>query len=471
MSPDEIKFWQGCRTSLKFFTTKALGLKWPKHYSEWEQTVESSSRAKLEAPRGSWKTYFFSLAYPLWKILRGKTEVLMVSDSEDQARKNLRTMRQFIENNETLAPMRPTTKELWGTDQVSFPNGSLVTIMGFGTSRRGTHPDIIIPDDIESESSKMSREDRDRMFFGVISGMALPHTKIAVVGTPLEFGDVLQQLDKNEAYKKWTRPAIVDGVNQYSDIWTDEWLAFRRLEMGSLNFAREMLLDRIDPATQPFKSEFAVFYKETPDNFARKVTVIDPAYTERDGDATAIVTVGFTHGNHAYVLEAKEVRRDDPGKIVDEIFRTIMSQNPDTVGIEKRAGEIVSYSFEERRTRENLWNFRYVELSHGGVSKGNRVRQVGGLVPRWEARAIHLHPDQKNLLEELYQFRLDDTGRGHDDLVDALAYCFHPDMSQPNTGKQFVPRAETSRIGRAFYRVARDGSADAGKAILMGNAA
>src|SRR5207249_4713176 len=130
--------------------------------------------------RGSWKTFFFSLAYPLWRILKAKTEVLMVSDSEDQARKNLRTMRQFIETNETLAPMRPTTKELWGTDQVSFPNGSLVAIMGFGTSRRGTHPDLIIPDDIESESSKMGREDRDRMFFGVISGMALPHTKIAV---------------------------------------------------------------------------------------------------------------------------------------------------------------------------------------------------------------------------------------------------------------------------------------------------
>src|SRR4029079_17533460 len=99
-------------------------------------------------------------------------------------------------------------------------------------------------------------------------------------------------------------------------------------------------------------------------------------------------------------------------------------QEPDTVGIEKRNGEIVSYSFEERRTRENLWNFRYVELTHGGQSKGNRVRWVGGLVPRWEARAIHVHPEQKNLLEELYQFLLDDSGQGHDDLVDALAYCF-----------------------------------------------
>ena len=450
MSPNEVRFWQGCKASLKFFTTNALKLMWPKHYSEWEQTVESSQRAKLEAPRGSWKTYFFSLAYPLWRILRGKTEVLMVSDSEDQARKNLRTMRQFIESNETLAPMRPTTKELWGTDQVSFPNGSLVTIMGFGTSRRGTHPDLIIPDDIESESSKMSREDRDRMFFGVISGMALPHTKIAVVGTPLEFGDILQQLDKNEAYKTWRRPALVNGVNQFSDIWTDEWLAFRRKEMGSINFSREMLLERIDPTTQPFKRDYETLYDQLPEKFAYTVTCCDPAYTENDGDYTAIVTVKFTHGNHAYISEAKRIRKEDPGMIVNELFKTINAQEPNAVGLPKKKGEAVSYSFRERQVRENRWDFSYVELPET-QGKAHKTR-IGGLVPRWEARSIHVHRNMKDLLEEFYQFRLDDS-HPHDDQLDALAHCFNPEMVRPNDGKQFVPRSENTRAGVPFYHV------------------
>lgn len=463
---EQVNHWLLAKSSLRYFTVKFLGLKWPDHYSEWEKQIEGNQRCLFEAPRGSWKSYFFSLAYPLWRILRSKTEVLLVSDSEDQARKSLRLIRETVETREELAPMRPSTKEIWGVDQASFSNGSLVNIMGFGTSKRGIHPDLIIPDDIESENNKMSREDKDRMYFGVITGMALPHTKIATVGTPLEFNDLLDQLSKNQAYAKWRRPAQEKGVNRFPDLWKDEWLAFRREEMGTLNFAREMLLERIDPATQPFKSQFVTFYREVPENFARVVTVVDPAYTASDGDATAIVTVGFTHGNHAYVLEAKEIRRDEPGKIVDEIFKTISAQTPGVVGIERRKGEVVSYTFEERRTRENRWDFQYVELSHGGLSKGNRAMMVGGLIPRWEARAVHVHPEMKNLLEELYQFRFDDLGKGHDDLVDALAYCFHPTMAQPNTGRQYVPTPENSKVGHSLYHVGRNDSNQSARTLL-----
>lgn len=441
--------WQKARVSFRYFVVNMLGLKFPKHYAEWEEIVENNPRSLIESPRGSWKSYFFALAYPLWKILQEKTEVLMVSDSEDQARKNLRVMRQCIENNEALAPMRPTTKELWGTDQVSFPNGSLVTIMGFGTSRRGLHPNLIIPDDIESESSKMSREDRNRMYFGVISGMATPKTKIAAVGTPLEFGDLLQQLSKNSVYKYWRRPALVGGENQFKDIWTDEWIQFKKDEMGSINFAREMMLERIDPGTQPFKRAFETLYDVLPSNFSYTATVCDPAYTEGDGDYTAIMTVKFSHGNHAYVSEAKRFRREDPGVIVDELFKTIASQKPDAVGIPKRKGEAVSYSFKERRIRENRWDFKYVELPET-QGKAHKTR-IGGLVPRWESRAIHIHKGMTDLLQEMYQFTLDDSHK-NDDMLDAMAHCFNPEMAEPG-GYRRRMTTRTQELGRPLYRV------------------
>jgi hypothetical protein len=455
MTASELKFWRGCRESLKFFTTNALGLKWPSHYSEWEGSVMASKRGLYEAPRGSWKTFFFSLAYPLWRILRSKTEVLLVSDSEGQASKNLRLMRQVIETRDELMPMRPSTKELWGTDQISFPNGSLVTIMGFGTSKRGTHPDIIINDDIEGENNRMSREDKDRMYFGVIAGMCLPETQMYTVGTPMEFGDILEQVSKNEAYNKWRRPAEKEGTNQYKDIWTDDWLSFRRKEMGSLNYAREMLLQRVDPATQPFKSQYETLYQEAPQRFQYIVTVCDPAYSENQGDYSAIVTIGLTGGNHAYVLESKAIRREDPGEVVKELVRTIRVWNPTVVGIEKRKGDAISYSFREARTRLNLWDFKYVELQSHGVSKEKRINMVGGLVSRWESRSVHIHAEMKQLREQLYAYRFDDSSKEHDDLVDALAYCFHPDMVKPNSGASSVPKdmEEASMEGRPRYQV------------------
>lgn len=451
--------WLLAQASLKYFTVKILGLTWHEHYEEWRQLLEVYDRLLIEAPRGSHKSYFFSLSYPLWQVIRGKTDILLVSDSEDQSRKNLRIIRDTVESNPYLAPLRPSTKELWGVDQAQFPNNTMVSTMGFGTSKRGEHPLLIIPDDIESERNKMTRDDKNRMYWAVITGMAVKGTKISLLGTPSEFGDLLEQAakrmgdDGQPVYCHWRKPASKSSVilkSQYPDIWTDAELVRKKAEMGSIDFAREMMLERIDPETQPFKKDYETLYRVLPEKFAYTVTACDPAYTEGDGDYTAIVTVKFTHGNHAYIADCKRIKRQNPGDIVDELFKTIEAQQPDAVGIPKKRGEAVSYSFEERRTRENRWDFKYVELPET-QGKAHKTR-IGGLVPRWEARSIHIHENMKDLLEELYMFRLDDS-HPHDDAIDALAHCFNPEMAHPNSGKKFVPRPETSRVGSAFYRV------------------
>jgi hypothetical protein len=430
--------WLGAQCSLPFFTTKFLGLKWHTHYEEWRQILEAEDRLLAEAPRGSHKSFFFSLAYPLWRIIRGTTDILLVSDSEDQARKNLRIIREKVEQTPSLKPLYPSTKELWGVDQAQFPNGSIVNTMGFGTSKRGEHPLLILCDDIESERNKMSREDKNRMYWAVVTGMAVPHTKLALLGTPLEFGDILEQASKRKddlgkpVYRHWRKPITIDGVNQYPDIWTDEQIRQRKAEMGSIDFAREMMLERIDPETQPFKKDYETLYRILPEKFAYTVTACDPAYTEGDGDYTAIVTVKFTHGNHGYVVDCKRIKRTDPGDIVDELFKTIAAQQPDAVGIPKKKGEAVSYSFNERRVRQNEWGFKYVELPET-QGKAHKTR-IGGLVPRWEARTIHIHENMKDLLDEIYMFRLDDS-HPHDDAIDALAHCFNPEMVAPNSRK------------------------------------
>lgn len=467
--------WIGAQVSLPFFTTRFLGLKWHSHYQEWKELTETKSRILAEAPRGSHKTYFFCLAYPLWKIINGKTDILMVSDSEGQARKNLRILREAVEQNPKLIPLRPSTKELWGTDICQFPNGTVANTMGFGSSKRGEHPLLMLLDDLESEHNKMTREDKNRMMWAVLVGMAMNETQLLISGTPFEFGDLLEQAAAKEdpdngkkLYAHWRKPVLVNGVNQYPDIWTDEQLRLKQIEMGTIDFAREMLLERIDPATQVFKRDYETLYDELPPRFAYTATVCDPAYTENDGDWTAIMTVKFTHGNHAYVSESKRIRKEDPALIVDELFKSIATQQPDAVGIPKRKGEAVSYSFRERRTRENRWDFKYVELPET-QGKAHKTR-IGGLAGRWEARSVHVHKNMKELLEEFYQFRLDDSHK-HDDMLDALAHCFNPAMAQPNGGKSNLPMPEKFHVGRPFYRVSRDGTGDTGKAILAGLAA
>jgi hypothetical protein len=99
-----------------------------------------------------------------------------------------------------------------------------------------------------------------------------------------------------------------------------------------------------------------------------------------------------------------------------------------------------------------------VELQTHGISKEKRINMVGGLVSRWEARAVHIHPEMKLLRAQLYAYRFDDSQKEHDDLVDALAYCFHPDIIKPNFGHSSVPvDVETASIeGKPRYQLGQD---------------
>ncbi len=445
------------QSSLKYFCIQFLGFHWPDFYSEWYDLLENNDRLHIQCARGHGKSNLVSLGYPLWKVIRGKWSGILVSYSEDQAKRLISDIRSTVMTNPLLEPIRPTTAEDWSSDRVSFPNAAKLKAIGFGTSARGHHPDDIIVDDPLKDSGGMTPEDQDRAYFAVIEGMAMPHTKIAVVGTPVGHDDLLTKLeDPSRGYTFRKYPAINQkGELLFPQIWTKEALDKKKIRQGSIHFAREYLLERTDPETQPFKNQYETRYEEIPQNFAHIVTVCDPAYSENDGDETAIVTVGLTHGNHAYVLEAKGIRREDPGKIVDELVKTIETWKPTAVGIEKRKGDALSYSFSERRARQQLWNFKFIELSHGGITKANRINAVGGLVPRWEARTIHVHRNQTHLLRELYEYRLDDSHR-HDDLVDALAYCFHPDMVIPNQGRSIIPKLQVESYGKPRYFIGRD---------------
>lgn len=451
--------WVGAQFSLKFFMTRFLHdpktgklLQWLPHYDDWYRIVREEKRSNVESPRGHGKSVFWSYALPMWDVIRGGADFLLVSYSEGQVVELLRMIRVEIESNDFLAPIRPSTKEIWMADKLGFSDGGIVRGLGFGTSARGLHPKRIVGDDMLKDSGGISSDEQERFWFGVVAGMAMPDTKIHAIGTPIDFDDLLEKLEKNPVYYNWKKPALLsDGQPMCPQLFTKESLEFKRQEQGSLQFAREYLLERIDPATQPFKRDYETLYDVLPDRFSSTVTVCDPAYSEGDGDWTAIVTVKFTHGNHAYVTDCKRIKRERPGDIVDELFKTIASQKPDAVGIPRKKGEAVSYSFDERRTRENRWDFKYVEIPEN-KGKADKTR-IGGIVPRWEARSIHIHKSMKDLLAEIYMFRLDDS-HPHDDAIDALAHCFNPELVSPNWGKRFPPTRAT-QVGRPLFRVGR----------------
>lgn len=451
--------WLLAQASLKFFMTKFLHdpktgqlLRWLPHYEDWYRIAVDEKRSNVESPRGHGKSIFWSYALPMWDVIRGGADFLLVSYSEGQVVELLRMIRQEIETNDFLSPIRPSTKEIWMADKLGFSDGGIVRGLGFGTSARGLHPKRIVGDDMLKDSGGISAQEQERFWFGVVAGMAMPGTQIHAIGTPIDFDDLLTKLEVNPVYFNWKVPAeLPDGSPMCPQLFTREALEFKRKEQGSLTYAREFMLQRIDPATQPFKREFETLYTDAPprDRFMAVQTVCDPAYSENQGDYSAIITNGLTHGNHGYLLKRTRLRRDNPGLIVQEMAKHIVEWKPDAVGIKRRKGDAISFSFDEWRIRNNQWNFKYVELKDT-VSKNDKSR-IGGLVPRWEARTLHVHPSMKDVLQELYELRLDDS-HSYDDMVDAWADCFSPEMVSPNGGRRHVPN-RSEQYGRPLMRV------------------
>ena len=122
--------WIGAQFSLKFFMTRYLRdpktgklLQWLPHYDGWYRIVLEEMRSNSEAYRGSGKSIFWSYALPLWDVIRGGADFLLVSYSEGQVIELLRMIRVEIETNDFLAPIRPSTREIWMADKLGFSHG------------------------------------------------------------------------------------------------------------------------------------------------------------------------------------------------------------------------------------------------------------------------------------------------------------------------------------------------------------
>jgi hypothetical protein len=94
-----------------------------------------SSRLALVAPRGSAKSTWVSLAYPLWAALnRHEPYILLISDSQGQARLLLEAIKRELEDNPALAQAYPAAcgqGSPWGQDRIRLANGVVLEALSF----------------------------------------------------------------------------------------------------------------------------------------------------------------------------------------------------------------------------------------------------------------------------------------------------------------------------------------------------
>src|SRR5258708_3347293 len=115
--------------------------------------MRRGTRLALVAPRGSAKSTWVSLVYPLWAAVHNQEPyILLISDSQGQARLLLEAIKRELEDNPLLAAAYPDAVgpgRPWGRDRLRLANGVVMEALGTGAKIRGRRnradrPSVII---------------------------------------------------------------------------------------------------------------------------------------------------------------------------------------------------------------------------------------------------------------------------------------------------------------------------------------
>ena len=393
-----------------------LGYTVPALYEVWAKLLEKP-RLVIESARDHGKTTFFSIAYPLFKIATTPNyHVCIISFSEPQSRRILREIKVLLETIPAFQDMIPTKWKpgSWGKTEVHTLNRSYIQAKSFGTSIRGGHYDLVIIDDPLKDRSTMPTEEQEEHFYSVIVPAVKPNGQLIVVGTPLRYGDLFDSLQTNKNYEHYKFPAIKeDGTALRPDRYDMAKLEWKKSEMKHFwMFAREFLLERIDPEGAPFKQEWFKYYDTLPRKLNTIISV-DPAITFQ-GDFTGIVLTGTDEDNNTYVMATRKTRTANINEIVDTVFNLAEQYGCKHVIIESLGFQRLFKFWMYKEMEKRDYYFSIEEIKSHSASKEQRIMS---LQPKIEMGKLLFKIGQLELMEEFMRF----PKGTHDDLIDSLS--------------------------------------------------
>lgn len=241
------------------------------HHLEWGQLVQMYNKLSIIAARDHGKSYFFSFAYPLWKLYRYQrpspikqvkaeynAKIGMIITNEFGLAKHLLGMvKDEIEANDILKEkLYPGKTGGWAETEINTLNGGQLIVKSFGSKMRGFHPHWIVTDDFMNDSVIYSEDQRNKyisMFHSVIMNMIVPSGQVINVGTPYTTTDLFANLKTSKKWRVFEYPAIFpDGSMLWSNRHSIESILDKKITQGSIIFSREILC-------RPISSESTIF--------------------------------------------------------------------------------------------------------------------------------------------------------------------------------------------------------------------
>lgn len=371
--------------SLNYFITSVLpefDMNW--HHIDWGEMPLRYSKFLVIAARDHGKSFFWSNAYPCWKMYRYSANKIgfkrvrkdlslssrgfLFSFSQQQAVDLLEICKSTIENNEILnKKLFPGRGDGWAKTDITCKNGARLTVKGFGSSVRGAHPGYIIFDDALKDNvvySQIQRKKSTDYFHAVIMNMIVPDGQVVGVGTPFHANDLYGDLKQKKGWHVREYPAIFpDGRLLWKGRYNLQALLDKRESQGTLIFSREILCrpvtnestifpyDVLQKAFVRMEDYTFVRNKESfPVKFDRIVSACDFSISSSVGaDYTVMITAGIDEQERIWLIGFKRFK----GKKFNEQISIIKSENanfrPDVIFMESNVFQTIFAQESERQ--------------------------------------------------------------------------------------------------------------------------
>lgn len=421
--------------------------------------------AVILAFRGSAKSTLITLSYPLWAILgkQQKKFIVIVGQTERQARQHLLNIKRELEGNELLKnDLGPFKKELapWGAQALVLTwHNACITAVSMEQTIRGMRfgqhrPDLIICDDIENLNSVRTKEMRDKIF-NWITGEVIPagdsNTKNIIVGNHLHEDSLIMRFKEKIENKKFKgvflEIPLLDDKGKIA--WPGKYPTMKDIEdqknstISETAFYREYMLQIISEEDRLIKNEWIQYYDKLPDKEPSFVHIgIDLAISKKStADYTAMVTAyvyGYNKDAKIYIMPSPVYERLDFHETVsrikhlDNAFRNFWRY---TIFIEK-----VAYQ-EALIQHLNREGYKVEPFEVHGEDKKSRLATISHLIK--DGKVLFPKKGAEILIQQLVNFGIEK----HDDLADAFAIVIHKSLDKSyNTARGF-PRGTARMLG------------------------
>ena len=424
----------------RFFCKNMLTSEIPEFHKDIYKLLLKTDRLTLATPRGHGKSTICSVIFPLWLALfQKRRDICIISASESLAVEWLRKIKRELEYNQLLIQYFGDLKsDKWTENHIILNNQFRVNIRARGAQSqiRGFRPDCLICDDLETNETVESEEQRKKLkdwIFKDCLNTLLPGGQFIIIGTIIHPLSVLADLlladngwDKNkyQAYK--------DGKQEVgNELWPSMWphvkLQERKKEIGTWAFASEYMNDPVSDETAPIKESMIRYWTEFPQTYSSVISV-DPAYSDDEkADFKVASHIAIDPNMNRYL--ASRVRTHEPiGDFQDSIIN-LWLQNKSTVtavgipnsGVEKSFFESFLRKCNERKLYPPIVELKnsFTQSGTSISSRNKKSRIVAALQPLFEQGKYYISPNDYEARDELLTI----GSSRWDDIVDTMAYA------------------------------------------------